>query len=184
MEQPDLDITRETITKETITRDANQLSKRKHTLIEAINKQFNVIIVTSGKNFGIKGWCYSKMVSIHCEACGENFESFKCFYSSQKKNKSYHWALYCKKCHTVISPSKLEVDQRILLYNTVDNVIEERKDNIIGLQCHHDIVSENDDRDMLNNIFFIVRKMRESKSELSIETPIDLISRVVNMMQT
>jgi len=156
-----------------------------NTLQEAITKKFGKTnVVKPGKNFNTKGWNYSGKTSFPCVKCGTMIESFRCRYDSAKKAKPYHWSLYCNKCETLIGPSKLEPDQREILYSTVSPILSRTSAERIERIERTNTPKKTSEKDRVATdvIYEIMQLMRATSAQLAEIDEFKLIGRISSVM--
>lgn len=154
-----------------------------NTLQEAITKKFGKTnVVKPGKNFNTKGWNYSGKTSFPCVKCNTMIESFRCRYDSAKKARPYHWSLYCNKCETLIGPSKLEPDQREILYSTVSPIASKRTSTEKLERMEIQKGTSEKDRVAADVIYEIMQLMRSTSSHLAEVDAFKLIAKISAIM--
>ena len=147
------------------------------TLQEAITKKFGTqSTVKPGKNFNTKGWNFSGKTAFPCTKCGNPLESFRCRYESSKKARPYHWSLYCNACETVVGPSKLDPDQREVLYSTISPVVSKRNSTEVVK------TDRNADKSALDSIYEILGIMRAANPQLCEKSSFELIEKISAVM--
>ena len=101
----------------------------KGTIPDLARQMFDIEITNTKGRLASPGWFYTGSTQVKCNVCGNNFEIFRRAYTTKAQLTYHYYALVCKSCLTIKTPSELEKEDKQELHNEhrIDVVYEEHQ---------------------------------------------------------